>query len=554
MDIYINIDSLDQKSAAVVSNTDLRSKPLQQIVAGTNTVINLYTTSNAGATNIQDYTTVRLGIGGVNEVPTSGSYTVTNSSGSATINYDDTASEVSTALSSIISQTFTVSEIAPQTFKIDFTNNGSVSVPTVDSSSLSPASTARFLIMVQGSASAPAQWLLKTNVNPIAYVDTFTNISSQGITGVLNTSTAGIYKELQSQKFFKSTLEVEVVDSSSRIHTILQVPVGIKGEVVHNNTAAPASVDTSPYALESELAAHENDSNNPHSVTKTQVGLGNVDNTSDADKPISTAVQTALDLKASASDVSTNTSNIATKAPTANPTFTGNATAPLLTTSEIQAVAGSGIQYDSIEHRFRDEDEQPNNLLVIKKTDGVPIGKVGINHNNPKVALHVVGGHVAAGGIDDEALRVVGSGLFTSDNSTALVVAMDTDNNANTSDAILKLKRDERASETGNVEEINLGFVGTDTVYANQTSNAAYLQIEKGRFLEVAIGTSATLRFQVNDLGVKVQGTTQLGSMSTSDRDAMTDNGTAQNGMIIYNSSEDTFQGFADGAWTDLSG
>ncbi len=36
---------------------------------------------------------------------------------------------------------------------------------------------------------------------------------------------------------------------------------------------------------------------NPHSVTKSDVGLGNVDNTSDADKPISTATQTALNGK-----------------------------------------------------------------------------------------------------------------------------------------------------------------------------------------------------------------------------------------------------------------
>lgn len=36
---------------------------------------------------------------------------------------------------------------------------------------------------------------------------------------------------------------------------------------------------------------------NPHNVTKTNVGLGNVDNTSDADKPVSTATSTALDLK-----------------------------------------------------------------------------------------------------------------------------------------------------------------------------------------------------------------------------------------------------------------
>lgn len=43
--------------------------------------------------------------------------------------------------------------------------------------------------------------------------------------------------------------------------------------------------------------AHVIDKNNPHEVTKEQIGLGNVDNTSDAEKPISTATQTALDKK-----------------------------------------------------------------------------------------------------------------------------------------------------------------------------------------------------------------------------------------------------------------
>jgi hypothetical protein len=47
-------------------------------------------------------------------------------------------------------------------------------------------------------------------------------------------------------------------------------------------------------------------------LTKTDVGLGNVDNTSDANKPISTAAQTALDLKA----------------PLASPALTGTPTAP----------------------------------------------------------------------------------------------------------------------------------------------------------------------------------------------------------------------------------
>ena len=45
------------------------------------------------------------------------------------------------------------------------------------------------------------------------------------------------------------------------------------------------------------LTSHTGNTSNPHSVTKAQVGLGNVDNTSDASKPISTAVQTALNAK-----------------------------------------------------------------------------------------------------------------------------------------------------------------------------------------------------------------------------------------------------------------
>jgi hypothetical protein len=45
------------------------------------------------------------------------------------------------------------------------------------------------------------------------------------------------------------------------------------------------------------ISTHIGDVANPHSVTATQVGLGNVDNTSDADKPVSSATQTELDTK-----------------------------------------------------------------------------------------------------------------------------------------------------------------------------------------------------------------------------------------------------------------
>lgn len=62
----------------------------------------------------------------------------------------------------------------------------------------------------------------------------------------------------------------------------------------------------------SALAAHTARTDNPHAVTAAHVGLGNVDNTSDADKPVSTATATAL----------------AGKAPLASPAFTGTPTVP----------------------------------------------------------------------------------------------------------------------------------------------------------------------------------------------------------------------------------
>jgi uncharacterized protein (TIGR02145 family) len=56
------------------------------------------------------------------------------------------------------------------------------------------------------------------------------------------------------------------------------------------------------------------------SLTKSDLGLGNVDNTSDASKPISSATQTELNAKANTADM---TAALALKSPLASPSFTG---------------------------------------------------------------------------------------------------------------------------------------------------------------------------------------------------------------------------------------
>ena len=80
--------------------------------------------------------------------------------------------------------------------------------------------------------------------------------------------------------------------------------------------------------------------NTPTGITKSDVGLGNVDNTTDSNKPISTATQTALDLKlasaTAASTYATITSNNL-KSPIASPTFTGTVTLPGAPTLDLHA-------------------------------------------------------------------------------------------------------------------------------------------------------------------------------------------------------------------------
>lgn len=56
--------------------------------------------------------------------------------------------------------------------------------------------------------------------------------------------------------------------------------------------------------IDSYLYGHASNKNNPHDVTKEQLGLENVDNTSDFNKPISRAMQAALDQKADKSSAS----------------------------------------------------------------------------------------------------------------------------------------------------------------------------------------------------------------------------------------------------------
>ena len=108
------------------------------------------------------------------------------------------------------------------------------------------------------------------------------------------------------------------------------------------------------------------------------------------------------------------------KANKASPTFTGTTTAPKIITNEIQCEgtttsSAQPINYDAKEHRFRDFDDSPTNLMVIEKIDGYTGARVGINKDpsaSNAVALHVVAGKNASTNVEDLALKVIGGAHF----------------------------------------------------------------------------------------------------------------------------------------------
>ena len=92
--------------------------------------------------------------------------------------------------------------------------------------------------------------------------------------------------------------EITVVTVGTQGATGAQGPQGPQGDPGAPGTTDHLLLTNIGTNTHAQIDTHIADTSNPHSTTATHVGLGNVDNTADADKPISTATQTALDGKA----------------------------------------------------------------------------------------------------------------------------------------------------------------------------------------------------------------------------------------------------------------
>ena len=118
-------------------------------------------------------------------------------------------------------------------------------------------------------------------------------------------------------------------------------------------------------ALETKVNSHIANKSNPHEVTKSQVGLGNASNTSDANKPVSTAQAAAIaDAKAAGTAAQTSINNHAGRKD--NPHIVTRAQLGLATTDQVvfaKTTAPSGFWKESSDIRLKDNIRDLNHTL-----------------------------------------------------------------------------------------------------------------------------------------------------------------------------------------------
>ena len=128
---------------------------------------------------------------------------------------------------------------------------------------------------------------------------------------------------------------------------------------------AVGNPDINLTALETKVNQHIANKSNPHAVTKTQVGLGNVNNTSDANKPVSTAQATAIaNAKAAGTAAQTSINNHAGRKD--NPHSVTRTQLGLATTDNVvfaKTTAPSGFWKESSDERLKSNIKQLTHTL-----------------------------------------------------------------------------------------------------------------------------------------------------------------------------------------------
>ena len=123
---------------------------------------------------------------------------------------------------------------------------------------------------------------------------------------------AEVNRATQAEQTLDTKIDNEIDRATAAEHTLNEDIVNeeIRAKKAEGELAADLSLESTraqnaEQTIQTNLTTHTTNTENPHNVTKAQIGLNNVDNTSDLDKPISNATQAELNQKANDVDLAT---------------------------------------------------------------------------------------------------------------------------------------------------------------------------------------------------------------------------------------------------------
>jgi len=229
--IFINLGANSLADARVTSSTSNVPEAWKNFVIGDVRDLKLYFVDGAGAYVDLDASSVRVGIGGINLRPTSGTFVFTHGGNDATINFNEGAQSFESTLdASPYSLDVAVTSPTQGIWIVKFNGTGAQTLPTFDASNLVPDSSVSATKLVTGDGSTKEEWIIRTFQEPWAYQATWANITD-GKHASINLGTENLFKAMGDLNSASAYFEIELTDASANIETVVQAPVLIVGHV-----------------------------------------------------------------------------------------------------------------------------------------------------------------------------------------------------------------------------------------------------------------------------------------------------------------------------------
>ena len=243
--IYVNTTADSLADARVISQTNNTQKAFQKFVVGDLRDLNLYFSDGSGSyVDVSSYSSVRVGVGGINKRPTGGTWKFTHGGNDATLDYSVSASSLELTLdASPFSLGVSVTSPVAGVWIVKFDAVGAQTLPTLDSSNLLPDCSASAQRLVTGDGSTKEEWIIRLFQTPWAYSESWSNIT-YGKTGTLNFGTENLFKAMGTADSVSGYFEIELTDSGGNVTTVIQAPVTIVGPVIGDGVAGSGAFES----------------------------------------------------------------------------------------------------------------------------------------------------------------------------------------------------------------------------------------------------------------------------------------------------------------------